>query len=709
MDLVCTTCNQDTGGLDYCSQHFNARVVVANGTVLVGKTDNYDIKNLLSAKGGTAVTYLAETSSGLNVVIKELITDSNATMQADNEIRFEREAILLKTLNSKYLPRGLDRFDDSGHKFFVQSFINGKDLSEFVKLNGAVPNDDALEIGIQCAEALGLLHDFIDPNSGSPDPILHRDIKPDNIILKLGTLEPVLIDFGSAVLTQSALVGQTTLIPGTPGYISQSRLNGNENPTDDLFSLAYVIIFLVTGIEPEDNNKNRDKLLKKLPSSWRQIFDFATQDIFLFGKGKAQINLRPKDWQEFRNQLIGLLSPAKQVSYGITPPTTAPAPATTVAPAPANVYIVTLQPSTTYIVDPHNYACQVQGRITLNGQPAKGLSLTPIISDIGGKSSANGPGTVLTTGMLGEFTLDYGDCEVPINISERDIELVFVDSAGVEVYKTTTTIYKPKNAAVAAAGSAFWAALGAPFKAYAEWRANQATIKSAVLAANQTQAPLVTTAQNTLQVAHANLKSARQTARQKAKQQIAQQQAQKKLDPNYVPPMVHVWNLLKPLLWLTLVIVAGYLLYQLGLYVYAWSQTVNWQVWGPWVARIIGIGLTLSLLVYLIPIVYSFAKQHNWGSRLKAGGTSVGQQIKKAPATARALITGALVFVIFTGFALHQNWLIMFPLVIIPMLAKYRSSAGLKIRSALSFLLACIALAVCLQDVQRVLSWLGVN
>ncbi len=684
-------CGRDTGGKANCPQHPRAivRDVLPNGTTLTGIADNYEITKCLSLKGGTAVTYMAKNTAGNLVVIKQLVNDPDPVIHKDNEVRFEREAIFLKTLKSNYLPAGLDRFDVSGHKYFVQECIDGQDLSDYIKANGGpIAADDALEIGIKCAEALGLLHDFVSPTSGVADAILHRDIKPDNIILRTGTLEPVLIDFGSAVMTQSVLVGQTTMIPGTPGYISQSRINGVENATDDLFSLAYTIIFLVTGDEPQDNNKNRDNLLKKIPSAWKQNFEFATQDTSLPGRANAQISLRPKSWKIFQNQLIGLLSPSRQVQYGINPQPVQPTTPQPVQPI-IDIYTIDFQSSNSYMTDPHTYARNIQGRVFLNGQPAQGLTVTPMISDIGGKSAANGPGKSITTGILGEFVLDYSDCEVPISVSQRDIELILTDSTGNQLHTDQITIFKPRSAGVSAAKASFWEAMKAPFAAISAWRLNRAAIKSATAQANLQNNTNLLQAQNRLASAKANAKSAKLTAKQKAKQQIAQQKLAAKQAPGYVSPGTHIWNIVRVIVPLALLIIAVYFLYSP---VWDFLVHIEWNIWGWRIAISIASIIIVYLLFKLVPAIYRLGKRKNWGTVIKGWFSSLLGLIQISPIVVRIFIITVLLFVMLFGATIHQAWLILMSMALILLVFGFKPGYIMYIRLILAFFLGGIAI-----------------
>lgn len=163
--------------------------------------------------------------------------------------QFEREARLLARLRHPAMTRVIDHFTDGTGQFIVMDFIAGEDLWEMLKRNGAAFSPDkVLEWADQLLDALNYLHT-------QEPPIIHRDIKPQNLKLS-DTGQIILLDFGLA----KGFVGQTSrattagsIFGYTPNYapLEQIQAEGTD-PRSDLYSLAATVYHLITGNIPTD-------------------------------------------------------------------------------------------------------------------------------------------------------------------------------------------------------------------------------------------------------------------------------------------------------------------------------------------------------------------------------------------------------------------------------------------------------------------------
>ena len=136
--------------------------------------------------GGMGTVYLA-TDQRLNgaVALKEtLFTDPNLLRA------FEREAQLLSSLRHPVLPRVMDYFTENEGQFLVMEYFDGEDLSEILKREGAFAVSDVLRWADDLLDALDYLHN-------QKFPVIHRDIKPQNLKLTPRG-EIILLDFGLA-------------------------------------------------------------------------------------------------------------------------------------------------------------------------------------------------------------------------------------------------------------------------------------------------------------------------------------------------------------------------------------------------------------------------------------------------------------------------------------------------------------------------------
>ncbi|MBO0798018.1 MAG: serine/threonine protein kinase, partial [Blastocatellia bacterium] len=207
--------------------------------------NRYTVLRLL-AKGGMGAVYEARDERLGNIVaLKE-------TLFVDEGLRlaFHREASILATLRHQALPKVIDHFTEGDGQFLVMEYIRGEDLSLLLRLNGRpIPQIDALAWADQLLGALEYLH------SQNP-PIIHRDIKPQN--LKLNDRgEVVLLDFGlakeAALDTTTSSTGQRSVRGYTLNYAPLEQIQGvGTDPRSDLYSLAATFYHLMTGVVPTD-------------------------------------------------------------------------------------------------------------------------------------------------------------------------------------------------------------------------------------------------------------------------------------------------------------------------------------------------------------------------------------------------------------------------------------------------------------------------
>jgi serine/threonine protein kinase len=222
------------------------------GTVL---QQRYVIVKLLGKGGMGAVYQATDKKFGSTVALKQMIVTGEALVAA-----FEREAILLNGLRHAALPVVFDHFAEADGQFLVMQFIPGKDLAEMLTVQGGpFPLAQVARWADQLLDALEYLH-------GRTPPIIHRDIKPQNVKL---TPEDslVLLDFGLAKGDLSGdAVQQRSLVGYTPVFASLEQMRGlSTDPRSDLYSAAATIYCLLTGHPPVDALARADALLSGKP------------------------------------------------------------------------------------------------------------------------------------------------------------------------------------------------------------------------------------------------------------------------------------------------------------------------------------------------------------------------------------------------------------------------------------------------------------
>jgi serine/threonine-protein kinase len=210
----------------------------------------YQILQVLSEAGGFGQTFLAEdtdTPSRRRCVIKKLRPIADPQDFKFVQERFQREAAILERLgdSSDQIPKLYAYFVENQEFYLVQELIEGLTLRQKVRQEGALSEGVVRELLVNLLSVLVYVHE---------QKIIHRDIKPDNIIIRRRDNKPVLIDFGivKEVLRVSADGGPTSsVMAGTPGYTSLEQAAGRPVFASDLYSLGATAIFLLTGKNPQ--------------------------------------------------------------------------------------------------------------------------------------------------------------------------------------------------------------------------------------------------------------------------------------------------------------------------------------------------------------------------------------------------------------------------------------------------------------------------
>ena len=196
-------------------------------------------------QGGMSVVYQAVNEKANKIwAIKEVRKDGvqNYEVVKQNLIV---ETELLKRFNHPNLPSIIDVIDTEDSFLIVMDYIEGNSLANALKTSGAQSQEDVIEWSKQLCDVLGYLH------SRKP-PIIYRDMKPGNVMLKPdGNIS--LIDFGTAREFKSASVEDTTCL-GTRGYAAPEQYGGH-GQTDartDIYCLGATMYHLVTGHNPSN-------------------------------------------------------------------------------------------------------------------------------------------------------------------------------------------------------------------------------------------------------------------------------------------------------------------------------------------------------------------------------------------------------------------------------------------------------------------------
>jgi serine/threonine protein kinase len=209
--------------------------------MIESKIGKYKIIRLIG-EGGMASVYEAEHEMlGIQVAVKVL----NPVLSANAQIRerFMNEAKMMASFNHPNITRIID-FDDQPHQLsIVMEFLEGEDLSDKIKRNGPLSQQEVKDIFVQTLSAFQYAHE---------KGVVHRDIKPSNIyVLPNGHIK--ILDFGIAKLFgQGNEMTQTGTQMGTPIYMSPEQVKGDKSidHRSDIYSLGVTMFYALNGKPP---------------------------------------------------------------------------------------------------------------------------------------------------------------------------------------------------------------------------------------------------------------------------------------------------------------------------------------------------------------------------------------------------------------------------------------------------------------------------
>ncbi len=231
--------------------------------------NRYQITKLIG-KGGMGEVYLAiDQRLGHSIALKRTtVADDSVLLEA-----FEREARTLAKLRHSVLPKVSDHFSENDEQFLVMDYISGEDLSERLKAtDNPFPLNWVLFWADQLLGALNYLHNH------NP-PIIHRDIKPQNLKLT-DENHIVLLDFGLSknVLGNTRVTTSGSVVGYTPHYAPMEQVRGTgTNARSDIFALSSTLYHLATNEIPADALTRADAMLAGLPDPLRPPFEINTE------------------------------------------------------------------------------------------------------------------------------------------------------------------------------------------------------------------------------------------------------------------------------------------------------------------------------------------------------------------------------------------------------------------------------------------------
>ena len=226
--------------------------------VTTALTDRYAIDRELG-RGGAAVVYLAEDRKHRRqVAIKVMRPELAASLGPE---RFLREIEIAAQLSHPHILPLYDSGEVSGLLFYVMPYVRGASLGGRLHREGQIPLEEALHITVEVADALNYAH-----GRG----VVHRDVKPGNILLESG--HALVTDFGIARAISAAGEERVTLpgiAVGTPAYMSPEQAEGDHglDARTDTYALGCVLYEMLTGEPPYAGTSPQAILAQKVTQS----------------------------------------------------------------------------------------------------------------------------------------------------------------------------------------------------------------------------------------------------------------------------------------------------------------------------------------------------------------------------------------------------------------------------------------------------------
>jgi serine/threonine protein kinase len=263
----------------------------------------YEVVGKPLGKGGMATVYRVKDDKGRLFAVKEFLP----TLAADRELarRFRQEFAILSELSHPNLVKVLELFEANGTLNIRMEHLDAMSLKDVMRATKPIPAMAAMAIGARVAAALGYAHE---------KGILHRDVKPDNILLTAkGKVK--LADFGVARAGRGTGTRAGAVV-GTPAYLGPEQLSGRLDltPSADIYSLGVVIYEMLEGKLPYPAGRQAglvemvNQRTQKPPRPPARIADDQVKSLVL-GCLSADPSARPQNANDIHDLLAAMDGP----------------------------------------------------------------------------------------------------------------------------------------------------------------------------------------------------------------------------------------------------------------------------------------------------------------------------------------------------------------------------------------------------------------
>ena len=370
------------------------------------------------ARGGMAEVYVADDQLLNRRVAVKVLFPELARDEAFVE-RFRREARAAASLNHRNIVSVYDFGEGDGSWFIVMEYVEGRTLRDVIRVEGAMDPPRATELAAEIAAALVASHER---------GIIHRDVKPANVLIASGTGTVKVADFGiaRAANTRENLTMPGTVL-GTATYLSPEQAQGGEiDARTDVYSLGLVLYEMLTGAPPFTGSSPVAVAYKQLketapPPSTRNERVRPALDALVMKALAKEPAARQASAAQLRSELLAIDEVGAAGGSTTDPGATAVNLPPQVAPAEATSVLASPRPPvrrTTVPVAPGVYRRRRAGLIALVGLVGLVVLALIALSDGGDTTTVAVPGVVDRT--VAEATALLGDAGLTSRVVERE-------------------------------------------------------------------------------------------------------------------------------------------------------------------------------------------------------------------------------------------------------------------------------------------------
>lgn len=201
--------------------------------------DRYQVRSPIG-EGAFSVTYRAVDSSLQRDVAIKVLREQYAAHEGFDS-RFEREARAAARISHPNVISVYDYGRQGTLPYIVMQFVDGPNLKEYVREEGPLTTEEAINFARQILDGLAAIHD---------EDIIHRDVKPQNVLIDEG-MQAKITDFGVAFVTLDPGLTETGMAVGTAAYMAPEQASGDAvGPPADLYAVGVILYELLTGRLP---------------------------------------------------------------------------------------------------------------------------------------------------------------------------------------------------------------------------------------------------------------------------------------------------------------------------------------------------------------------------------------------------------------------------------------------------------------------------